>query len=108
MAVTAMSATKDWFLYLVRCADGSLYTGVATDVERRLGEHRATSAAAATGPQARGAKFFRGKGQLQLVFSAAVADRSMAQKLEYKVKQLHKSEKEALVAGKLTLTSLLD
>ncbi len=85
-------------LYLVRCADGSLYTGIAVDVARRLREHE---------DGLRGAKYLRGRGPLQLVFAQAVGDRSMASSAEHRVKRLDKAAKEALVAGRLSLGDLL-
>ncbi|QLR45608.1 GIY-YIG nuclease family protein [Enterobacter sp. RHBSTW-00994] len=81
--------TVCWFLYLVRTADNALYTGITTDVERRFLEHQ-------TG---KGAKALRGKGSLTLVFSAHVGDRSLALRMEYRIKQLTKREKERLVTG---------
>jgi putative endonuclease len=83
---------SDWQLYLVRCADGSLYTGIATDVDRRFAEHQA----------GKGAKYLRGKGPLHLVYRQAAGDRSQAQRLEHQVKQLPKADKEALVSGGLS------
>lgn len=88
------TATGAYSLYLVRCANGSLYTGISTDVDRRLSEH---------GSGRRGARALRGKGPLQVVFSAEVGSRSRAARLEHRVKQLSKSQKEALVAGQLRL-----
>ncbi|MGK3192158.1 GIY-YIG nuclease family protein [Enterobacter soli] len=81
--------TVSWFLYLVRTADNALYTGITTDVERRFVEHQ-------TG---KGAKALRGKGELRLAFSAHVGNRSLALRLEYRIKQLTKRQKERLVAG---------
>ena len=86
-------------LYIVRCADGSLYTGIATDVERRLGEHRSGT---------RGAKYLRGKGPLELVFSESMGDRSHASQAEFCVKRLDKGQKEELIAGQRLLAELLD
>lgn len=80
-----------WQLYLVRCADGSLYTGIATDVERRFAEHQA----------GKGAKYLRGRGPLQLVYRQAAGDRSQALRLERAVKALRKTDKEALACGML-------
>ena len=82
-----------WFLYLVRCNDGSLYTGISTDVQRRFHDHQ----------QNRGARRLRGRGPLQLVYSAAVGDRSQAQRLEHRVKRLSRAEKERLVRGEARL-----
>lgn len=79
-----------WRLYIIRCGDGSLYTGITTDVERRLAEHRG-------GTAGRGARFLRGRGPLTLAFSAPAADRSAALRLERRVKQLPRAGKEALI-----------
>ena len=64
-----------WFLYLIRTADNKLYTGITTDVERRYQQHQS----------GKGAKALRGKGELTLVFSAPVGDRSLALRAEYLV-----------------------
>ena len=82
-----------WFLYLVRCNDGSLYTGISTDVQRRFTDHQ----------QNRGARRLRGRGPLQLVYSEAVGDRSRALRLEHRVKRLSRAEKERLVRGEARL-----
>jgi putative endonuclease len=87
----------DFSLYIVRCADGSLYTGIATDVDKRLAEH-------ASG--VRGAKFLRGKGPLEVVFSEFVGDRASALRLEYRVKRLTREQKLALVRGDRRLAEL--
>lgn len=97
-----MNGGAVWFVYMVRSADGRLYTGVTTDTERRLSEHRQAGTKAKT----RGAKYFRGKSGLQLVFKKSVANRSTAQKLEYRIKQLEKPRKEALVQGNLSIEQL--
>ena len=75
-----------WSVYLVRCPDGSLYTGIATDVERRLEEHRA----------GKGAKALRGRTPLELVTACSIGERGVAQRVEYRFKQLPKARKEAL------------
>jgi putative endonuclease len=85
-------------LYIVRCADNSLYTGIAADVDRRIAEHEA-------GP--RGAKYLRGKGPLALEFVELVGDRAVASVLEHRVKRLGKAEKEALICGSKSLLELL-
>ena len=76
-----------WYLYMVRTAAGHLYTGISNDVPRRFAQHQA----------GRGAKALKGKGPLQLVFQCEAGDRSQASKLEYRLKQLNKKQKEALV-----------
>ncbi|PDO86130.1 GIY-YIG nuclease family protein [Kosakonia pseudosacchari] len=78
-----------WFLYLIRTADNMLYTGITTDVTRRFIQHQS----------GKGAKALRGKGALALAFSAEVGERSLALRLEYRIKQLTKRQKERLVAG---------
>lgn len=98
-----MSETaSEWFVYMLRCGDDSLYTGIATDVERRLLEHRGVCGAD------KGAKYLKGRGPLNLVLTQAVADRSIASKLEYRIKKMAKTEKEQLVAGKIHITTLLE
>lgn len=77
-------------LYILRCADGSLYTGIALDVVRRLDEHRSG---------ARGAKYLRGRTPVELVFELPAGDRAAAQRLEHRVKRLSRAEKEALIGG---------
>ena len=90
--------TPDFSLYILRCADGSLYTGIATDVDKRLAEHVSGI---------RGAKYLRGRGPLELVFSAAAGDRAAASRLEYRVKQLTRAQKLQLVAGERRLDELV-
>jgi putative endonuclease len=87
----------EYSIYIVRCNDGTLYTGIATDVERRIEEHQA-------GP--RGAKYLRGKGPLRLEFSEMIGDRSTAQQCEYRVKRLERERKEALIAGQCSLADI--
>ncbi len=77
----------DWYLYLVRCRDGSLYTGVTTDIDRRLEAHRGNL----------GAKYLKGRGPLALVFREKVGDKRRAFQVEYAVKRWYKSKKEKLV-----------
>ncbi|EHS7464371.1 GIY-YIG nuclease family protein [Vibrio cholerae] len=86
-----------WFVYLVRCANNALYCGITTDVSRRFAQHQ----------KGRGVKALRGKGPLELVWSLPVADgKSAALKLEYRIKALSKSQKEALVAGMARIDQL--
>ena len=75
-----------WHLYILRCADQTLYTGITTNVERRFAEH------SAQGPKC--AKYLRGKTPLKLVYSETVGNRSEALKRELAVKALPKEEKE--------------
>ncbi len=86
-------------LYIVRCADNSLYTGIAADVDKRLSEHASS---------ARGSKYLRGRGPLRLVFAKKVGDRARASAIEYRVKQLGKAQKEALISGQGSLDDLIE
>ncbi len=88
----------NYSVYIVQCADGSLYTGIATDVERRMKEHHG-------GP--RGAKYLKGRGPLQLMYSADAGDRSRASQLEYHIKRMSRTDKKALIDGRIELASIL-
>ena len=81
-----------WHLYLVRCHDGSLYTGITTNVARRFAEHQGNNGA--------GAKYLRGRGPLMLVFQKKLGSRSLALGVESKVKKLSKARKEDLMRSK--------
>ena len=84
-----------WYLYLVRTAAGSLYTGITKDVSRRFGEHQAGAP--------KGARSLRGKGPLTLEFQVRAGDRSRASKLEWQVKRWPRARKEALLRGDISL-----
>jgi len=88
---------KTWHLYLVRCADGTLYTGISNDVARRLAEHRS----------GKGARYLRGRGPLLLARKIRVGDKSTAFRVEWRVKRLSRKDKEKLIAGKIRLKDLL-
>jgi len=77
-----------WHLYLIECADGSYYTGVTTDVERRYDQHLNGS----------GARYTRSHKPVRLLASCAVGTRSEAQKAELAVKKLPKEDKLAAVS----------
>jgi putative endonuclease len=95
-----MTGGSKWHLYVVRVADGSLYTGIATDVERRLTEH-----VAGTG---KGSKYLRGRGPLRIVYQRRIGSLGLALKVEHRVKQLVKREKERIVGSRLGTRRLLD
>ena len=78
-----------WFVYILRCGDGTLYTGVTDDVQRRLATHRA----------GKGAKYTRGRGPLELVYTQEQPDKSAALRREIALKKLTKAQKETLCAG---------
>lgn len=79
---------KPWYVYIVRCSDNSLYTGISLDVERRFAEHSAQGKKCA--------KYLRGKAPLELVFQTKITCKSEALKLEYKIKKLPKYQKELI------------
>src|SRR5690554_2276902 len=90
---------SQWHLYLLRLANGHLYTGITTDVERRFAEHLAGAP--------KGAKCLRGRGPLQLVHAQPVGSRGEALRAEWAVKKLSKRHKEQLVEGRLALAAIL-
>jgi putative endonuclease len=81
-----------WYLYIIRCSDNSLYTGIATNVGRRFAEHQ--------GKGGKGAKYLRGRMPLTLVYAETAGTRSEALTLECRVKKMSKKVKEKLVAEK--------
>lgn len=88
---------EDWYLYVLRCGDGSLYTGVARDVERRLAAHVA----------GKGAKYTKGRGPLVLLRSARCAGKGLALRAELWVKALTRTQKEELLARPRGLSGLV-
>jgi putative endonuclease len=82
-----------WTVYLARCSDGTLYTGVTTDPERRLAEHNAGG----------GAAYTRSRMPLTLVYWESADDRSGALRREHAIKRLSRAQKEDLVAAYLRL-----
>jgi putative endonuclease len=78
---------RAWRVYMLRCADGSLYTGCTNDLARRVAAHAA----------GKGARYTRSRRPVVLVWSARVKDRSAALRREYRLKLLTRKEKLALV-----------
>ncbi len=78
-----------WYLYVAQCEDGSLYTGITTDVATRLQEHNA----------GQGSKYVRSKGAARLVYSEPHASRSLAQQREIEVKGWAREKKLTLLTG---------
>jgi len=81
-----MSQT-DWQVYILECADGSLYTGIARDLEARITAHNSGS----------GAKYTRGRGPVKLVYHESAADRSTALQREALLKRLSRADKLDLI-----------
>jgi putative endonuclease len=88
---------KPWYLYLVRCADGTLYTGISTDVGRRLAEHCA----------GKGARYLRGRGPLSLARKLRVGPCGEALKVERRVKGMSAARKEKLIQDHVRLKDLV-
>lgn len=80
-----------WHVYIIRCADGTLYTGVSTDVARRFEEHSCGSP--------KSAKYLRGRTPLELVYSREVGTRSEALIEERRIKRMTRPQKTRLIAG---------
>lgn len=79
-----------WWVYMLRCGDGSLYTGTAADVDRRLAVHQS----------GKGAKYTRSHLPVEVVYREALPDRSTALRRECAIKRLSRAEKLDLIAGK--------
>jgi putative endonuclease len=84
------AAPAAWFVYVLCCADGSLYTGITTDVERRLAEHNGVGAA--------GARYTRARRPVVLAYVEAASGRAEAAQREAAIKRLDRSAKLALLA----------
>jgi len=93
--MTEVAKESAWFVYMVRCRDNSLYSGVTTDLIRRENEHNSS---------VKGAKYTRVRRPVSLVFTQAVANRSIACKLEARLKKLTKKNKELLISQAQEIT----
>jgi len=79
----------DWYLYMIKCRDGALYTGISTDVDRRFAQHQTQ------GPP--GSKYLKGRGPLTLVFQRKLGIKSLALKVEHRVKKMSKGQKNKVI-----------
>ena len=86
-----MPGPSDWIVYILRCKDDSLYTGITIDMERRLLEHN--------GDNRLGSRYTRARRPVTLVYQEQLASRSLAAKREAQIKQLSKADKELLIAS---------
>lgn len=80
----------NWFVYMVRCQDQTLYTGITTDPDKRLTAHNSKTT---------GAKYTRSRRPVSLVYLEETESRSAASKREYTIKQMTAAQKNALIAG---------
>ena len=85
---TGLNDDSQWFVYILRCVDNSLYIGITTDIKRRLSEHNSLKI---------GAKYTRGRRPVTLVYSEPSNTHSLALKRECELKKLPKTKKEALI-----------
>lgn len=83
-----MADTKEWWVYIVACSDTSLYTGITTNLDRRISEHNDSK---------KGAKYTRNRRPVVLVYSEALTDRSAASKRECEIKKLSRVDKLKLI-----------
>ncbi|WP_019508106.1 GIY-YIG nuclease family protein [Pleurocapsa sp. PCC 7319] len=87
-----------WSVYIIRCGDRSLYTGISNNVPQRFAIHQSGNA--------QSAKYTRTRHPLELVFTAEIGTKSAASRAEYKIKKLPKKTKELLVTGMTSLSEL--
>ncbi|MDD2565565.1 MAG: GIY-YIG nuclease family protein [Candidatus Gracilibacteria bacterium] len=80
-----------YYLYILECADSTLYTGITVDLERRVEEHNNSKL---------GAKYTSARRPVKVIYSASFENRSLASKEEYRVKKLNRDEKLELINGK--------
>lgn len=88
---TPSPLNPSWFVYLLRCADNSLYTGITTDLNRRLAEHNGEN------NSNKGARYTRHRRPVSLVYSETLTCRASASQREYAIKQLSRTAKEQLI-----------
>ncbi len=86
--VAEKSPQARWWVYIIECDDASLYTGITTDLSRRWKAHAGGT----------GAKYFRGRRPVRLVYQEACDNRSLASQREYRIKRMSKAAKQALIA----------
>jgi len=79
---------QEWFTYMLKCSDGSLYTGITTDLERRVKEHNTSN---------KGAKYTKTRRPVKLVYSESHTDRSTSSKREYEIKKLNRTDKLKII-----------
>ncbi|MBQ0712551.1 MAG: GIY-YIG nuclease family protein [Porticoccus sp.] len=91
-------STTPWYVYMIKASDGSLYTGITTDVDRRFQEHQGGNEGGKLGAK-KGAKYFQGRKPEKVVYTEQGHDRSSASKREAEIKRLRREQKLALVAG---------
>jgi putative endonuclease len=89
----------EWSVYIIRCSDRSLYTGISTDVQRRFGEHISGNRTAA--------KYTKSFSLMELAYEIPIGNRSLAAKIEYRIKHLPKQKKEFIISRRLSRDELI-
>ena len=79
---------KEWYIYIVKCSDNSLYTGITTDLERRVNEHNSSN---------KGAKYTKTRRPVKLVYNETHTDRSSSSKRESVIKKLSRTDKLKII-----------
>ena len=90
---------NEWSLYIIRCSDRSLYTGISTDVQRRFGEHISGGRTAA--------KYTKSFSSMELAYEIPIGNRSLAAKIEHRIKNLPKQKKELIISRRLSRDELI-
>lgn len=88
----------EWYMYVLECSDGTFYTGITTDVKRRLYEHNNTS---------KGAKYVKARRPAAVIYSTDFENRSAAAKAEYKFKKLTRPQKANIIYGHTDIRAAL-
>lgn len=86
--MTEVPGAEEWTIYILKCGDGTYYTGVTKDLDKRIEEHRS----------GKGAKYLRGRGPLKTVFNKKLDSHGSALKYEIKIKKLSRPEKTNLIS----------
>ena len=89
---------QNWFVYIIKTRLDTLYTGVTTDVERRVEEHRNAGS--------KGARYLRGKAPLTLVWHESGMDKQTAMRVEYQIKRLPRAVKDKIITRQVCLTTV--
>ena len=95
-----MALKHDWYLYIIRCNNSSLYTGITLDVARRFKEHQEQGRKCA--------KYLKGKRPLELAYEHRVESKGLAYMIEKRVKKLSRLDKENLISGMLYIEDLIN
>ena len=90
---------NEWSVYIIRCSDRSLYTGMTTDVQRRFGEHLSGDRTAA--------KYTKSFSSMELAYEILIGNRSLAARIEYQIKRLPKQKKEFIISRRLNRDELI-